>query len=362
MAELSELIELCRFAGERFDLVQASGGNASFRLPDGTLWIKAAGKALSEVSTEKDLCHVSLEKPLQFLTKNKLSTDLSNDDIDRDATDCLQSAISTDSNGIQPSNETFMHCLLGPVTLHTHPPVVTSIVCQRGWRDRISALIPNAIYIDYHTPGVRLALALAQELKKANRQAGELTVIFLQNHGLVVSGGSSGEVASGTNDVVAKLSYFLGVDWSRYRLSNRISELILSTTGNLVCSYYCEDRILLDAVRRNHSVLLAQPVFPDQLVYAGPAGLELTSLDDEKPLFNYIERYGQLPRVILYKASSDHLFVVAETMRRCREIEQVLKAHALTLLTASIPYVQFLQDDELIYLMNWEAERYRQSV
>lgn len=361
MPELSELIELCRFAGERFDLVQANGGNASCRMPDGTLWIKASGKALSEVSTEKDLCHVVLDQPLQFMSKTKLTTDLSTDDIDRDAAECVHASLA-EANGAQPSNETFMHCLLGQVTLHTHPPVVTSIVCQRGWRDRIAALIPSAIYVDYHTPGIRLALALAQELKKANRPPGERSIIFLQNHGLVVSGNSAGEVAATTNDVVAKLSYFLGVDWSRYRLSNRISELILSTTGHLVCSYYCEDRVLLDAVRRNHSVLMAQPVFPDQLVYAGPAGLELTSLDDEKPLFNYIERYGQLPRVILYKASTDHLFVVAETMRRCREIEQVLKAHALTLLTASIPYVQFLQDEELIYLMNWEAERNRQSV
>ena len=79
-------------------------------------------------------------------------------------------------------------------------------------------------------------------------------------------------------------------------------------------------------------------------------------------MINYVERYGQLPRVILYKASIDHLFIVSENMRRCRDIEQVLKAHALTLLSASIPQVQFLQDDELIYLMNWEAEKYRQTV
>jgi hypothetical protein len=162
--------------------------------------------------------------------------------------------------------------------------------------------------------------------------------------------------------VVAKLSYFLGVDWSRYRLCNRLSDLILATTGDLVCSYLCEDSVLIDAVRRNTSALLAQPVFPDQVIYAGPAGLELTSFDDEKPLVNYIERYGQLPRVVVYRASSNNLFIVSENVRRCREIEEILKAHVLTLTSASMPQVQFLSDDELIYLMDWEAEKYKETV
>jgi hypothetical protein len=179
---------------------------------------------------------------------------------------------------------------------------------------------------------------------------------------MVIAAETASEIAATTNDVIAKLSYFIGVDWSRYRLTNRISDLVLSTTGRLVCTYLSEDRVLLDAVRRNPSVLLAQPVFPDQLIYAGPAGLELTSLDDDKPLINYIERYGQLPRIMVYRASSSQLFIVSKTMQKCREIEQILKAHALTLMSATIPNMQFLPDEELIYLMNREAEKERQTV
>jgi rhamnose utilization protein RhaD (predicted bifunctional aldolase and dehydrogenase) len=311
--------------------------------------------------SQTDLVQVSIEQPLSLIsTSSANGVDLSTDEIDRKATDCAIAAGK--SNGNRPSNETFMHCLLGPVTLHTHPPVVTSIVCQRGWREKITALIPDAMFVEYQTPGIRLAMNVAKVLQENNWKQGDKAVLFLQNHGLVVSAPTAIDVAALTNDVVAKLSYFLGVDWSRYRLSNRISDLVLSTSGQSVCSYYCEDRVLQNAIKRNSSVIMAQPVFPDQVVYCGPGGLELTSLDDEKPLLNYIDRYGQLPRVVLYKASTDHLFIVSENMRKCRDIEQVLKAHALTLMSASIPQVQFLPDDELIYLMNWEAEKYRQKV
>jgi len=361
MPELTELIQLSRFAGERFDLIQAKAGNSSLKVNDETLLIKQSGLELSEIHSEDQLCEVTVSKLLQFIAENEnVEEDRSTDSLDRAAHDCLIAACRT--KGRLPSNETFLHALLGPLTLHTHPPVVTSIVCQRGWREKISGIIPDAIFVDYHTPGIRAAIATKAVLEQRDWKKGDEAIIFMQNHGLVVCGGSAGDVANKTNEVVAKLSYFLGVDWSRYRLSNRISDLILSTTGDMVCSYLSEDTVLLDAVRRNTSCLLAQPVFPDQVIYSGPAGLELTSFDDEKPLINYIERYGQLPRIVVYKASSNNLFIVAENMHRCREIEEVLKAHVLTLTSASMPNVQFLSDDELIYLMDWDSEKNKETV
>ncbi len=361
MPTITDLIQLSRYAGERFDLVQANSGNASLKTSNGTMFIKAGGGSLSDISSESDLCEVNLDVILKFLADN-VGAEKHHDesfDFDRAAVDCLLAA--SKAPGKRPSNETFLHALLGPLTLHSHPPVVTSIICQRGWREKIASMIPEALFVDYHTPGARAALATAEVLKKSKWKSGDQVIIFMENHGLLVSAENAGEVAAITNDVVSKLSYFIGVDWSRFRLSNRISDLILSTSGELVCSYLSEDRLLLHAARTNPSVLLAQPVFPDQLVYSGPAGLELGSLDDEKPLVNYIERYEQLPRVILYRASSKLLFIVADTMRKCRDIEQVLKAHVMTLMSASMPNVQFLSDDELIHLMNWEAEKYKRS-
>jgi len=263
MPEINELIEICRFAGERFDLVQAAAGNASLQLPDGTLWIKGSGLSLSDVTSQSDLAHVTLEKPVEFIKSSAAKgVDLSSDQIDKQATDCVMGASKAD--GKRPSNETFMHCLLGPLTLHTHPPVVTSIVCQRGWRERIAALVPEALCVDYHTPGIRTAIALAKVLQESKWQRGTPAVIFLQNHGLVVSASTANEVAALTNDVVAKLSYFLGVDWSRYRLSNR-----LRTDS---CHHRATDLFVLQRRPRAVKCRKTQPIG-----FAGPTGISRSS-------------------------------------------------------------------------------------
>ena len=49
MNELNKLIKLSKYAGERFDLVQAGGGNSSVKLENGEMLIKASGFILSDV-------------------------------------------------------------------------------------------------------------------------------------------------------------------------------------------------------------------------------------------------------------------------------------------------------------------------
>ena len=170
MPEITDLIQLCRFAGERFDLVQSTAGNASLKVGD-TLWIKASRVALSDVSSESDLCELQQRPLLEFLADNAdADENTPTAELDEAAKECIAAANRTKST--RPSNETFLHALLGTLTLHTHPPVVTSIVCQRGWKEKISTQIPEALFVDYYTPGARLALALSETLKSSGWEPG----------------------------------------------------------------------------------------------------------------------------------------------------------------------------------------------
>ena len=49
MKEVNDFIEISKYAGERFDLVQAAGGNSSVKLDNGEMLIKASGSLLSDV-------------------------------------------------------------------------------------------------------------------------------------------------------------------------------------------------------------------------------------------------------------------------------------------------------------------------
>ena len=56
------LASISSFAGNRFDLVQAGGGNSSVKLDDQQMLIKASGISLSEV--KKDKGYVAVNYPL----------------------------------------------------------------------------------------------------------------------------------------------------------------------------------------------------------------------------------------------------------------------------------------------------------
>ncbi len=69
MTGVEQLVALSRYAGSRFDLVQAGGGNASIKNGDGTMQIKASGCLLSEVDADYGHIRVDNDKISSFLRK-----------------------------------------------------------------------------------------------------------------------------------------------------------------------------------------------------------------------------------------------------------------------------------------------------
>ena len=49
MIEIKKFIDISKYAGERFDLIQAGGGNSSIKLDNGQMIIKASGYLLSDI-------------------------------------------------------------------------------------------------------------------------------------------------------------------------------------------------------------------------------------------------------------------------------------------------------------------------
>jgi len=373
--EVNELVNLCSFAGERFDLSQAGGGNASF-VRDGELWITASGWPLSDVKDASGTCrldHAALVETMRNL-KGKQSK-LEKTELERVAGKAVAQCSKTPD--VRPSIETLMHCLLGPFTLHTHPIAVTALLCRKNWKSVIQSLYPEAICVDYETPGVRLALALMDKLDEISEAENKVVdtggngsalskktkskakKVFLENHGVIISAPTVEEVIETTNEVVAKVGEHLGLNLAHYRLTNQITSLMRTVSTESVCSYYCEDKVLLDALKSNEDLIIERPSWPDQLVYCGSAGLRLKSLGDARSIKDFIEKYQHLPKVIVV---DDHLFIVDRTIKHCRRLEEVLKAHVMMLSNADMDEVQFLSNDEQQYLLNWEAEKARQRM
>ncbi|MDX2084712.1 MAG: class II aldolase/adducin family protein [Candidatus Melainabacteria bacterium] len=405
LSPLTELTVLSKYAGERFDWIQAGGGNTSIKTEDGALWVKASGVALSEVhatdaQSVQGLCcldNASLMGAINLLARRQSHAPLQKSELEAAAQQALLVASrrrkeaeqaerdrDRDTNEPQPENEpsvgrepeistrqqarpsieTWLHAQLGTVVLHTHPLCVTALACQPNWQMRFEAQLANVvdelIFVPYATPGIELALVLQQSLRMAEWTREKPAVIILQNHGLITSGPSVEAVLTLTETVTQELTQQspLYEHLHPYRLTNQISGLVDAMVADEPCiSWLCEDRWLNEQIAQDPACLNLLPLFPDQLVYCGPEALCLETLEDNSPVLAYKLKHRQYPRVVRYQ---QWLFTIGKHVKACREIESVLKAHLLTYVAGG-ERSQPLSAEEMAYLMGWEAEHYRQQ-
>lgn len=372
--EIADLIEISRFAGERFDLVQAGGGNTSVKLADGRIFVKASGMALSEVASEADFCLLRWPGLLEFLSG--CATDASTEVLEAQAKVAVAAAMSPVSSGNRrPSIEALLHCLLGKYTLHTHPIAVAALVCRSNWQKIVTDIFASAFpqyqdalfLVPYKTPGPALAVALHQQLKERNWQPAtadkaSLAVVFLENHGLIVAGANKQVVMQVTNEIVDRLASELAFNLYRYKLVNFASALVNQVCGTKWLAYLSDDHILHDALQRNPAYLLASCATPDQLVYCGASGLALGEFDSPEAVQSvaqYLEKFGHPPKVII---SGEHILLLGQSLRKCRESEEVLRSHVMLQLGGELETMNYLPQSEVDYLSNWEAEKYRQTL
>ena len=130
--ELEKFIRMSKYAGERFDLVQAGSGNSSVKLKNNIMLVKASGFLLSDVEHNKGYVKVDNKKVMGILENNellKLSKKERDSLVSRHISDAV---IESDS---KPSIETFLHALLSNYTLHIHPIAVNAVTCRQDWKE-----------------------------------------------------------------------------------------------------------------------------------------------------------------------------------------------------------------------------------
>jgi rhamnose utilization protein RhaD (predicted bifunctional aldolase and dehydrogenase) len=183
---IGELVRLCRFAAQP-ELAQGGGGNCSVKDVRGNfLFIKASGIPLSEVTKDSGYLELSVQALKQIFESaefRKLAP-LAQQNLFSEKLDRL---LPPDSGG-KPSIETAMHLLLDRVVLHAHPVFANALTCLKNGRRLVAKLMKKVkiYWVPYALPGFPLAVAMKKCVPR--RPTKFPKVIFLQNHGLVVSG------------------------------------------------------------------------------------------------------------------------------------------------------------------------------
>jgi rhamnose utilization protein RhaD (predicted bifunctional aldolase and dehydrogenase) len=345
MNELQNFVRMSKYAGGRFDLTQASGGNTSVKISNNML-IKSSGFLLGDVETDKGFTKVDFGELIRGL-KTRITLREKTQFFDKQIQQIISRSVRT---GAKPSMEVFMHALLGKFVLHTHPIVINILTGQKQWQENLNKLFPQALLVEYKTPGADLAfsilyeliaLAVLKKLEKNNSNLNKTTVIFLQNHGLVVSGNDVDSVICETENIIKKAEEFLNFDLSHYRLSTKICDY-LDLQDSKIC-YLCCDQQIHKILSDNRELAFAPIFSPTMLIYNGISPLEIKNLDDKAPLEKYLEKYKDHPRVVLYQ---NNLFFVAANLAKARAMEAVFKANLLVLEGASSD-INYLSAEEV---------------
>ena len=356
MIELKNFVEISKYAGERFDLVQAAGGNSSVKLKNGEMIIKASGFSLSDVSKNSGYSKVDSRKIANILKNKTIIKEADKKKREFLAKELVEKATLDKKN--RPSIETLLHSTLYKYTLHTHPAVVNMIVIQKEWKKILVSIFKNEniALISYKTPGIDLALELDKVL---NTFAISPKIIFLQNHGLIVTSDHCYDIEKLTEFVLIKIENHLKIDMSKYKLTNKISKLINNFKKKTNIAFLSEDKYLNDQLVKNLELFLQMPFCPDGLVFCGVSAVIVKDLKDIKALQEYKKKYHDLPKAIIF---NKHIFFIALNIKKAKEIEEVMKFHIMVLEKNKKKNKNFLESQELLYLNNWEAEKYRKKI
>lgn len=340
---LKGLIKISKFAGMREDLVQAGGGNSSVKIDEKTMLVKSSGFQLSDLTSETGYSAVDYSMIVKAFNECSNLDDLT----ENDGKEVLKDALL---GGGRPSIETFLHAITKTFTLHTHPIVVNVLTARKDSEIVLAKLFPDSIFVPYATPGIDLAKTYFKALKGCNETP--IQIIFLQNHGLVVSAATASKVVEITESVVRKIEFYLNLT-DAMTPYHRVTELwslfedkiVWRVTDENVLSYYRKVGVW------NHTFC------PDCIVFLGKKMWKPTELSKES-LEDFRSQYSE-PVIIDWQGS---LYIVASSVRKAFEIQSVLSFSAQVKEQVPEEIFNNLPNQEQNFLLHWDAEKYRQNI
>lgn len=350
---MNGLIQISKYAGMRNDLAQAGGGNTSVKLDNQVMLVKSSGCQLADVSADNGYMKVNYRVIQDYFENQEGAM------TEEDGKKLLVQAQMEEGHA---SIETFLHAMTGKYTLHSHPMLVNILTAREGGKKELQELFPEAVWVSYHKPGAVLAQACYRACKEQSAPNGDSEVIFLENHGLVVSANTPERVIEKTEEILRKIAGYLHASYRIYSSATRIwdmflripqlQDMIVYTTQSQYLSWEYIGDALIGPGRWNHAFC------PDCVVYGAKKILCLCDDFSRRDIVDFMDAHGR-PVMICYRR---HIYIVAESVKKAQEIENVM-SFAAQVQTANLKKkMNYLDEDQQDELLNWDSEKYRRML
>ena len=373
--EIKELIEISKYYGSDKEYVIAGGGNTSFK-DDQTIWIKASGHSLAEL-TEEGLVALSREK-LHVISSNIYSVDPAERE-EQVKTDMFRSILDP-GKIMRPSVETSLHEIIQyKFIVHLHPTLINGLLCSRNAKSLTQKLFGESVlFVHYIDPGYTLFKKLESDIISYREKfSHDPQIIFLENHGSFVGANTTEEIRKIYSNIIQKIEEQIppiseitqlpynpllhkALPGLRLLLSGEKPGIIRYRNNSLIAKFYQNQQAF-------HNISL--PLTPDMIVYCKTRYLYveqsstvekiLDSVHHQLPRF--INEYGYSPKVFIIKGMG--VFTIAESYASAENTldvyEDLVKISYYALLCGGI---KFLNPEQVSFIDQWEVENYRRKV
>jgi rhamnose utilization protein RhaD (predicted bifunctional aldolase and dehydrogenase) len=340
MREMTALKALSARVGADPLRVQAAGGNTSLK-QDGVMWIKASGTWLMHAETRDIFVPVALAPLLTALERDDPACETCADFVRGDLND----------PGLRPSIETTVHASLRQeIVVHVHC-IATISLAVREDADTILAPMLRGFrwaFVPYRRPGLPLATAIRERLRA------DTNVLVLGNHGLVVAGETVAEADELLGRVVQALTrparpMRAGAMPCLARIAEGSGYAPSPDPG--VHSLALDPTSLAQARKGT--------LYPDHIVFLG-AGIAVTA-PGEAPA-QAARRIGLAgrPEPKLIVVPGEGVLLPHDATPAIHAMARCLADVAVRL--AENDPVRILSLEDELALVNWDAEKYRQSL
>lgn len=363
---LNKLIAISRVYGSDPEFVIAGGGNTSWKNNE-YMYVKGSGTELASIE-EEGFVKVNLEK-LDTIWSRTYAED-SDQREEEVLVDLMASRYPSESEK-RPSVETLLHALLPfSFVVHTHPALINGISCSRKGAETIKKLFKDkAIWVPITNPGYILAKVVKEEIEKHMAGGNEFPqMIFLQNHGVFVSANSTEEIDDIYNDMfkLIKSEILTFPDTAEISVEkesvSQVEKIVRKVLGDeFTVSAFANREILLMSASKEAFAPLELAMTPDHIVYYGFKPLYSESLASlEKDISAYVRENEVNPRLAVVKEIGAFAFNSSSSLtEKARML--FLDDVKVAVYTKSFGGYQFMPQDQIDFIRNWEVEKYRFS-
>jgi ribulose-5-phosphate 4-epimerase/fuculose-1-phosphate aldolase len=262
--QLKELKRVSKMIGASSAFAQGGGGNTSIKISPSEMLVKASGYRLTHAAEQSGFVLVNYRNACAYYDKVASKRTQNEEGSVRFLLENTRDISS--GRKLRPSIETGFHSFLNTCVIHTHSVYANILNCSREGEALFSKIFASRagfLWVPYANPGLSLTLLIRRMVADYRKSFGRFPeVIFLQNHGVIVTADTMRRCMSLHAQVNDSIRRYFGIAgaYPSPRLVSRGSDLQVSRTAFL-------KKMLRDGILSPR--FFRDTLFPDQAVYLG---------------------------------------------------------------------------------------------